>query len=431
MIIDEEYSSKCKKRVKQTSNFVGDSVSTVRQESKENRLSELDEIINNNIQNNTQTLLLENSRTEFFVTEDSRKYVSNHQQYKKDSKYDYIDPRGYFDSIHVRYVKKYTASELQQKRIVAEFRNAQDIATSFRNALKLDLSPIRMWKVSLAGAVLFGMVSMSMIYQNLGQNAMAKEAVDVEQLSDKESFLVIENTIKLDAKEDVEENEEKEVVLEVENADEKGAGVKKEEVKEDIKEKIVENVQEKKTIKLDSIQKKEIEEEQEKKVVSKSVDGITQKEEIDKDNEDVEEEYSLKEAAYEMVEGYPIEKMLPHILKQDPEVAKYLIAMAKQESAWGKRVPVLNGQDCYNYWGFRSKRKLMGSGGHTCFNSREDAVETVGRRIHELIYEYDRKTADRLIVWKCGSSCAGHSQEGVDRWIGTVGNYYDALSEKK
>jgi hypothetical protein len=130
-----------------------------------------------------------------------------------------------------------------------------------------------------------------------------------------------------------------------------------------------------------------------------------------------------------MVEGYPIEKMLPYILKQDPEVAKYLIAMAKQESQWGKRVPVLNGQDCYNYWGFRSKRKLMGSGGHTCFNSRKDAVETVGRRIHELIYEYDRKTAERLIVWKCGNSCAGHSPEGVSRWIGTVDTYYQRLSE--
>lgn len=139
----------------------------------------------------------------------------------------------------------------------------------------------------------------------------------------------------------------------------------------------------------------------------------------------------MEREAKEMVEGYPIEKMLPYILEQDSEVAKYLIAMAKQESQWGKRVPVLNGQDCYNYWGFRSKRKLMGSGGHTCFNSRKDAVETVGRRIHELIYEYDRKTAERLIVWKCGSSCAGHSQEGVDRWIGTVGSYHKALSEEK
>jgi len=404
---------------------VGDSVTVKRQKEYKYQLSVLHEVIENNQNKNTQTLLLGGGRTEFFVTKDSRKYISKEQQYKKDTSYDYIDSRGYFDSVHLRYVRTYCASEVQQRHIIAEFRNARDVATSFRTALKLDLSPIRMWQVSLAGAVLFGMISMNMIYKNLGQSAMAKG--DDKMIVNEAVERVIDKKV------------ETEIV-------EKTEGKKQEEQKidntKDVKQVVTEKIEK---VKVDSVHKgapvvesaevKEGGDEVEEKIekTKQSVDSVQKKQnEKDEDkSEVVKEEYSLEREAKEMVEGYPIEKMLPYILEQDPEVAKYLIAMAKQESQWGKRVPVLNGQDCYNYWGYRSKRKLMGSGGHTCFNSRKDAVETVGKRIHELIYKYDRKTADRLIVWKCGSSCAGHSQEGVDRWIGTVGNYYEALSEKK
>ncbi len=404
--------------------MVGDSIGVQSQKSHTIQLSELQNVIEKNHHKNTQTLLLDGQRTDFFVTEDSRKYISLKQQYKKDNRYDYIDSRGYFDSVHVRYIKTYSASELQYNGIVSEFRNARDIATSFKEALKLDLSPIRMWQVSIAGAVLFGMISMSMIYNNLGQSAFASESDKVIESGEKIEIITEENVdeIKIEEKivnvdEKAQEDTEEKIpdVVEVETNIEKQETVDEVKIEEETKE----------VISVDSVQKSETKEIVEKDI--KSIDSV-----VEKDADIISEvkEYSLEDSAYEMVEGFPIEKMLPHILKQDPEVAKYLIAMAKQESAWGERVPVLNGQDCYNYWGFRSQRKLMGSGGHTCFNSRQDAVETVGRRIHELIYEYDRTTAERLIVWKCGSSCDGHSQEGVDRWIRVVDTYYSKLSKK-
>jgi hypothetical protein len=448
MDIESEYSLKYKRRVKKQKNkkMVGDSILVKKQSVQSFQVSELNSIIEKNHQNNIQTLLLKGGRTEFFVTEDSHRYISPKQQYKKDLNYDYVDPRGYFDSVHFRYVKQYTASELQQKRLVAEFRNARDIATNFREALRLDLSPIRMWQVSLAGAVLFGMVSMSMIYKNLGQNAFAKGVEEaVSGTNDKVAALVLDGS---DNKEEKEEKEQK-TVEKSEKIEEKVVeeAIIEEKIEKNVDKKVVADGVQEKPEKVDEVEKiktETIARDEQKTKEQVSVDSIIKKEdkkkekdEKDEENKkddasiDAESEYSLDYEAHELVDGYPIEKMLPYILEQDPEVAKYLIAIAKQESAWGKRVPVLNGQDCYNYWGYRGKRKLMGSGGHTCFNSRKDAVETVGKRLHELIYDYDRKTPERLIVWKCGSSCAGHSQEGVDRWINTIKSNYNKLSDVK
>jgi hypothetical protein len=310
-----------------------------------------------------------------------------------------------------------------------------------------------MWQVSLAGAVLFGMVSMNMIYKNLGQSAFAKGVEEaVSGTNDKVAALVLDefdNKKKEEKKEQKTEEKVEEKEKKEEKVDEKITTEEK--IEKDVDKKVaVDSVQEKpeKVDEIKEIKTETVAKDEQKTKEQVSVDSVTKKEvekedkkkdEDKKDEEDkkedtftdAESEYSLEYAAYELVDGYPIEKMLPYILEQDPEVAKYLIAMAKQESAWGKRVPVLNGQDCYNYWGYRGKRKLMGSGGHTCFNSRKDAVETVGKRLHELIYDYDRKTPERLIVWKCGSSCAGHSQEGVDRWINTIKSNYNKLSDIK
>ncbi|HIP50026.1 MAG TPA: hypothetical protein EYG99_01110 [Candidatus Pacebacteria bacterium] len=421
--------------MKKTKKNIGDSVIVKKQREYKQKLSILHEVIENNHNKNIQTLLLSGERTEFFVTEDSRKYISKEQQYKIDAKYDYIDPRGYFDSLHVRYVRSYSAEELQQRHVVAEFRSARDIVMSFRIALKLDLSPIRMWQVSLAGAVLFGMISMNMIYKNLGQSAMAKGDEKALLESGEAIELVVNEKVETEI---VQEETQKKVQKKVQKTERKKQDIKNVDKKESLEQKSEDKIEK---VKVDSVQKSisvedemydDSVEEKVKKTVNEDkkvkVDSVQEKQD-EKTEDKAVEEYSLEHQAREIVKGYPIEKMLPYILQQDPEVAKYLIAIAKQESQWGKRVPVLNGQDCYNYWGFRSKRKLMGSGGHTCFNSRKDAVETVGRRIHELIYKYDRKTADRLIVWKCGSSCAGHSQAGVDRWIDTVGYYYSQLSE--
>ena len=59
----------------------------------------------------------------------------------------------------------------------------------------------------------------------------------------------------------------------------------------------------------------------------------------------------LEKDIKDMVKGYPIEKMVPYIAEQDRTVAAFIVAIARKESSWGVHVPVLNGKDCYNYWG--------------------------------------------------------------------------------
>jgi hypothetical protein len=136
------------------------------------------------------------------------------------------------------------------------------------------------------------------------------------------------------------------------------------------------------------------------------------------------EEFNKK--VEKMVKGYPIEKMLPYILKKDRTVVAFLIGIAKKESGWGEHVPVLDGKDCYNYWGYRGVRKLMGTGGHTCFNSRKDAVDTVSDRIEFLIKERKLDTPAKMSIWKCGSACSKDGQ--VHNWISDVSLYFDKLN---
>ncbi len=141
------------------------------------------------------------------------------------------------------------------------------------------------------------------------------------------------------------------------------------------------------------------------------------------------EESRFSNNATEMVKGYPIEDMMKYILEKDREVAAFMIAIAKKESNWGKRVPVLDGKDCYNYWGYRGIRKRMGTGGHTCFDSRKDAVDTVAKRMRELIKKYDRDTPAEMVVWKCGSSCAATGgQAAANKWISDVDMYMKKLN---
>ncbi|MFO7807122.1 MAG: hypothetical protein R6V40_01715 [Candidatus Moraniibacteriota bacterium] len=131
-----------------------------------------------------------------------------------------------------------------------------------------------------------------------------------------------------------------------------------------------------------------------------------------------------------MVGGTPMEKMTPYIANKDRRVAAFLVAIAKKESNWGKRVPVLNGQDCYNYWGYRGIRDRMGTGGHTCFDSPKDAVDTVAGRLKDLV-EADIDTPEEMVIWKCGSSCAAHSDYSVKKWISDVEMYFDKFQDQE
>lgn len=133
----------------------------------------------------------------------------------------------------------------------------------------------------------------------------------------------------------------------------------------------------------------------------------------------------LEREINKLVHGYPIEKMTPYIAMQDPKVAAFLVSIAKKESNWGKRKPVLDGKDCYNYWGFRLKTEDLGSGGHSCFDNPKEAVETVAARINELVNEEKLDTPKEMVVWKCGYGCQDGPSES--KWIKDVNFYYDKL----
>lgn len=174
-----------------------------------------------------------------------------------------------------------------------------------------------------------------------------------------------------------------------------------------------------KTVLVEKENKNEWSKEKEEKYLSEIAEYL--KIEADRD-------FNIK--AKELVKGYPIAEMMPYIIEKDPKVAAFYIAIAKKESNWGKRVPVLNGKDCYNYVGYRGKSEKKGSGGHTCFNSRKEAVDVVSKRIKELIEKYDRDTAKKMVVWKCGNNCAATGgQAAANKWIDDVDYILEKLGE--
>ena len=133
---------------------------------------------------------------------------------------------------------------------------------------------------------------------------------------------------------------------------------------------------------------------------------------------------NLKKDLNALVNGSPIEKMVPYIAQKDRTTAAYIIGIAKKESNWGNRKPVLAGQDCYNYWGFRLERARMGSGGHTCFNNPKEAVNVIAGRIEQIIERNNAQSAKSMLVWKCGSDCsATGGQASADKWAADVDMY--------
>ncbi len=135
----------------------------------------------------------------------------------------------------------------------------------------------------------------------------------------------------------------------------------------------------------------------------------------------------LEHEVKKIVSGSPMEQMAPLIAKQDRTVAAFLIGIAKKESNLGRRVPVLNGQDCFNYWGYRAVRQRMGSGGHTCFNSPEDAIDTVAGRLKDLV-QADIDTPQEMVLWKCGSNC--YKDSGASKWIRDVNMFFSEINNK-
>lgn len=130
-----------------------------------------------------------------------------------------------------------------------------------------------------------------------------------------------------------------------------------------------------------------------------------------------------------LVDGYPIESMVPYIAEYDRTTAAFLVGIAKKESNWGKRIPRDdNGGDCYNYWGWRGAGSRGTEMGHGCFGSPEEAIGVVGGRLDTLIQKYKRDTPTKMIVWKCGTDCGGHSPESVRKWISDVNFYFKKIN---
>jgi hypothetical protein len=127
-----------------------------------------------------------------------------------------------------------------------------------------------------------------------------------------------------------------------------------------------------------------------------------------------------------LLENYPMEVMADEIAKKDKSVAAFLIGIAKKESDWGKHAPKKEGRDCFNYWGYRGGYNPTDSG-YSCFDSPEQAVSVVAERIEDLV---DKKinTPERMIVWKCGRTCAGHDPAGVKKWIADVSFYFNKFN---
>lgn len=130
----------------------------------------------------------------------------------------------------------------------------------------------------------------------------------------------------------------------------------------------------------------------------------------------------------ELTEGYPIQAMVPTIATYDREVAALIVGIAKKESDWGKHVPLdKQGADCFNYWGYKGAGTRGVEMGHGCFGSPEEAVRAVGNRLKQLVSIRGTSAPANMIVWKCGSSCAGHSDTSVRKWVSDVSLYYDRI----
>lgn len=143
------------------------------------------------------------------------------------------------------------------------------------------------------------------------------------------------------------------------------------------------------------------------------------------------EKQRFEQELREIVAGYPIEAMIPTIAEYDRDIAGLIIGIAKKESNWGKRVPRTDaGDDCFNYWGFKGAGARGVAMGHGCFGEPAEAVQAIGKRLQDLVAK--RKTSEpaNMIVWKCGSSCAGHSPESVRKWISDVDIYYREIAQK-
>ena len=142
-----------------------------------------------------------------------------------------------------------------------------------------------------------------------------------------------------------------------------------------------------------------------------------------------EEDFRFRMLLATTLQGEPMEAMVPFLAQRDRKTAAFLVSIARKESSWGEHAPTKDGVDCYNYWGYKGTGSRGTGMGYACFASPEEAIEVVGNRLAELVHEKHLDTPERMIVWKCGSSCAGHDPAGVVKWISDVKSVYIKMSQ--
>lgn len=283
------------------------------------------------------------------------------------SNFDSLSSRHYS---RIRYFQPESVFCVRQSDYLQE--NIRERYLSLRNYLSdlihnsvQGVTAVRMWNVSIIGALIFGMFLMTMIYRYLGQGAAALSDGNMLSSSQTQSQVAGAETVK--------------------------------------NEKTDKDIEEYPAIGVIDLEEQKRQEEARKTPFEKNME--------------------------EMVAGYPIKKMIPYIAKKDKTVAAFMVSIAKKESDWGKHVPALKGrEDCYNYWGFKAKRDQMGTGGHTCFDSPQDAVDSVARRLESLVKKEKVNTPkEMVVVWKCGYDCSWDSPKAVNKWVSDVDKYFSRL----
>ncbi len=139
---------------------------------------------------------------------------------------------------------------------------------------------------------------------------------------------------------------------------------------------------------------------------------------------DSPQKYALQHALAET----PMQSFVDTLMRYAPTTRALAVGIAKQESDWGRQSPQKSGRDCYNYWGYKGVGENGSVSGYACFATPEEAVGVVVGRIDSFVQK-GLSTPEKMLVWKCGSSCAGQSPESVSRWLGVVGSYYRQLNQ--
>ncbi len=147
----------------------------------------------------------------------------------------------------------------------------------------------------------------------------------------------------------------------------------------------------------------------------------------DEPSEQELQQEKLRQVIADILEDTSMESMIEPISQQEKIVAAFLVGIALKESGLGRHAPVKYGRDCFNYWGYKGGINPT-AGGYSCFSSPQHAVEVVGKRIHEFSINQSRNTPSKMLVWKCGSSCFGHTKNGVQKWVSDVSIYFNKIN---